>query len=51
MRHGMATTLRERTVLPPDDPADLARFARGLTDVHAPARAKLVGPNGDQVIR
>jgi excisionase family DNA binding protein len=49
MLQGMATTLRERTVLPPDDPADLARFARGLTDVHAPARAKLVGPDGDQI--
>jgi excisionase family DNA binding protein len=45
----MATTLRERTVLPPDDPADLARFARGLTDVQAPARAKLVGPDGEQI--
>jgi excisionase family DNA binding protein len=45
----MATTLRERTVLPPDDPADLARFARGLTDVQAPARARLVGPDGSQI--
>jgi excisionase family DNA binding protein len=45
----MATTLRERTVLPPDDPADLARFAQGLTDVKAPARAKLVGPDGAQI--
>jgi excisionase family DNA binding protein len=45
----MASTLRERTVLPPDDPADLARFARGLTDVEAPARARLVGPDGSQI--
>jgi len=45
----MATTLRERTVLPPEDPADLARFARGLTDVKAPARARLVGPDGAQI--
>jgi excisionase family DNA binding protein len=45
----MATTLRERTVLPPEDPADLARFARGLTDVEASARARLVGPDGAQI--
>ncbi len=45
----MPSTLRERTVLPPDDPAGLARFARGLTDVQAPARAKLVGPDGTQI--
>jgi excisionase family DNA binding protein len=45
----MPATLRERTVLPPDDPADLARFARGLTDVQAPARARLVGPDGSQI--
>jgi excisionase family DNA binding protein len=45
----MPATLRERTVLPPDDPADLARFARGLTDVQAPARARLVGPDGAQI--
>jgi excisionase family DNA binding protein len=45
----MSTTLRERTVLPPDDLAGLARFARGLTDVKAPARAQLVGPDGTQI--
>jgi excisionase family DNA binding protein len=45
----MSSTLRERTVLPPDDPSDLARFARGLIDVKAPARAKLVGPDGAQI--
>jgi excisionase family DNA binding protein len=45
----MSSTLRERTVLPPDDPADLARLARGLTDVKSPARAKLVGPDGSQI--
>jgi excisionase family DNA binding protein len=45
----MPATLRERTVLPPDDPADLARFARGLIDVQAPARARLVGPDGSQI--
>ena len=41
--------LRERTVLPPDDPADLARFARGLTEVEAPERATLIGPDGSQI--
>lgn len=45
----MSSTLRERTLLPPDDPADLARFARGLIGVKAPARAKLVGPDGTQI--
>ena len=45
----MAATLRERTVLPPDDPADLARFARGLGGAEASARAKLVGPDGTQI--
>ncbi len=39
----MSSTLRERTVLPPENPADLVRFARGLADAEAPARAKLVG--------
>ena len=45
----MSSTLRQRTVLPPDDPADLARLARGLIDLDAPARAKLVGPDGTQI--
>ena len=45
----MSSTLRERTVLPPENPADLVRFARGLADVEAPARAKLVGPDGSQL--
>jgi excisionase family DNA binding protein len=45
----MTASLRERTLLPPDDPAALARFARGLTHVKAPARAKLVGPDGTQI--
>lgn len=44
----MASTLRERTVLPPEDPADLVSLARGL-DVAAPVRAKLVGPDGSQI--
>src|SRR5436305_2718600 len=45
----MTSALRERTVLPPEDPSDLARFARGLAEVHAPARARLVGPDGSQI--
>lgn len=45
----MSSTLRERTVLPPDNPADLVRFARGMADAAAPARAKLVGPDGSQL--
>jgi excisionase family DNA binding protein len=47
----MPSTLRERTVLPPDNPADLVRFARGMADAdaEAPARAKLVGPDGSQL--
>jgi excisionase family DNA binding protein len=45
----MVNALRERTVLPPKDGSDLARFARGLADVEAPARARLVGPDGSQI--
>ncbi|CAM3764412.1 helix-turn-helix domain-containing protein [Nocardiopsis rhodophaea] len=43
------STLRERTVLPPDDPAELARFARGLTEDRSPSRARLVGPDGCEI--
>lgn len=42
----MVSGLHERTVLPPKDGSDLARFARGLADVQASARARLVGPDG-----
>jgi excisionase family DNA binding protein len=45
----MTSVLRERTVLPPDDPADLARFARGLAAVPARTRARLVGPDGTEI--
>ncbi len=45
----MSSTLRERTVLPPENPADLVRFARGLADAEAPAQAKLVSPDGSQL--
>lgn len=42
----MTSALRERTVLPPENPAELVRLARGLAAVTAPARARLVGPDG-----
>jgi excisionase family DNA binding protein len=45
----MTSALRERTVLPPEDPGDLARFARGLAEVEAPSRAQLVGPDGSRI--
>jgi excisionase family DNA binding protein len=45
----MANALRERTVLPPQDGSDLARFARGLAGVTAPARARLVAPDGSHI--
>lgn len=45
----MTSVLRERTVLPPDDPADLARFARVLAAVPARTRARLVGPDGTEI--
>ncbi len=45
----MTNAVRERTVLPPEDPTDLNRFARGLASVHAPSRARLVGPDGSEM--
>ncbi|HEX5540689.1 MAG TPA: helix-turn-helix domain-containing protein [Micromonospora sp.] len=45
----MANTLRERTVLPPEDNSDLARFAQQLGGLEEPARARLVGPDGSQI--
>src|SRR5262245_5330106 len=45
----MSSTLRERTVLPPDDLAGLVQFARGLLRVEAPAKARLVGPDGSEI--
>lgn len=45
----MSNTLRERTVLPPKDPADLSRFAEGLAGVQDPSRAYLVGPAGSRI--
>jgi excisionase family DNA binding protein len=45
----MPSTLHERTVLPPDDPTGLTRFARGLAGMGAPSRAFLVGPDGTRI--
>lgn len=44
----MASTLRERTVLPPNDLSELARLARAMTDGGA-ARARLIGPDGSVI--
>src|SRR5262249_33734392 len=40
---------RERTVLPPEDSSDLARFAHCLAKLEEPARARLVDPDGSQI--
>jgi excisionase family DNA binding protein len=45
----MSMSLRERTVLPPEDPADLNDFARGLGSTREAGRARLIGPDGSQV--
>jgi excisionase family DNA binding protein len=45
----MASALTERTVLPPDDPSGLTRFAQGLAGVEASSRARLVGPDGTEI--
>jgi excisionase family DNA binding protein len=45
----MSSALRERTVLPPDDLAAMVQFARGLLRFEAPAKARLVGPDGTQI--
>jgi excisionase family DNA binding protein len=44
----MAMTLRERTVLPPDDRSELTRLARDLTDDRRP-RARLIGPDCSKI--
>jgi excisionase family DNA binding protein len=44
----VSSTLRERTVLPPEDPRGLTTFARGLASFEA-ARARLVGPDGTKI--
>ena len=45
----MANTLRERTVLPPDDPTRLSTLARDLADRRSTSRARLVGPDGVEI--
>lgn len=42
------TTLRERTVLPPEELSDLTEVARMLAEA-VPARARLVAPDGTQI--
>jgi excisionase family DNA binding protein len=45
----MIRGLCERTMLPPEDPSDLARFARRLAEVGSHTRPRLVGPDGSEV--
>lgn len=45
----MSSALRERTVLPPEDPADLARFVQELRIAGNRARARLVAPDGSEI--
>jgi excisionase family DNA binding protein len=42
----MANALKERTVMPPEDPVPLAKLARGLAERTVPGRAHLVDANG-----
>jgi excisionase family DNA binding protein len=45
----MPMSVRERTVLPPENPGDLSRFSRGLGGVGGEPRARLVGPDGSEI--
>jgi excisionase family DNA binding protein len=45
----MSSGIRERTVLPPDDPSGLARLARGLGRAGSRRRARLIGPDGTEM--
>jgi excisionase family DNA binding protein len=45
----MTSVLRERTVLPPEEPSDLTEVARMLAGSDARLRARLVGPDGSQI--
>jgi excisionase family DNA binding protein len=45
----MASTLHERTVLPPEDRSALARFAHELGEPERRGRARLVGPDGSEI--
>jgi excisionase family DNA binding protein len=45
----MTNTLRERTLLPPEDSSDLVQFARRLAGLEELARARLVGPDGSEI--
>lgn len=43
------SVVHERTLLPPDDPAELLRLARDLAGLEQPARVRLVGPEGEEI--
>jgi excisionase family DNA binding protein len=45
----MSMSLKERTVLPPEDPSRLSRFARGLSAASAQTQARLIGPDGTEI--
>lgn len=45
----MSSTLRERTVLPPDERAGLSRLARALAAANSPSPARLVGPDSSEI--
>lgn len=45
----MTSTLQERTVLPPEDGSDLARFANLVASIRARGKARLIGPDGSQI--
>jgi excisionase family DNA binding protein len=45
----MSSALRERTVLPPEDPTGLIRLARALESSESLARARLVAPDGTEI--
>ncbi|GAA0978898.1 helix-turn-helix domain-containing protein [Nocardiopsis tropica] len=45
----MTSTLRERTLLPPNDRSELVRFARGLAEPGTASRARLVGPDRSEL--
>jgi excisionase family DNA binding protein len=45
----VSSRLRERTVLPPEDPSGLTRLARDLASLEAPGRARLLGPDRTEI--
>ena len=45
----MTSTLQERTVLPPEEGSDLARFANLVAGIQTRGKARLTGPDGSQI--